>query len=116
MVYELIDRRIVHHKIKQDHAIGAILVTRSVSLGVAATCRQVYEESRPIFASIVEKFILEKTPTIIVDKSILGTYRPGKASYPKNLYFNFMNCLGLANLAALWKLHGDNFEDDYGER
>jgi hypothetical protein len=63
MVYERIDRRIVLHKIKLDRAIGAILIKRSVSLGIAATCRQVYEESRLIFASILENFILEKSPS-----------------------------------------------------
>ncbi|KAF2650629.1 hypothetical protein K491DRAFT_720610 [Lophiostoma macrostomum CBS 122681] len=69
MIYQRLHRRIVYRHIKQGpiQAVHAVLVTRVASLAIAGNCRQIYEESKPTIASILEGFILDKSPSLVLD-------------------------------------------------
>lgn len=67
MVYERLPRQIKHTYISTKYRDnGAIIVTKHLPLALLQTCRTVYAEAESIVKKLIQSFILESNPKLIM--------------------------------------------------
>jgi hypothetical protein len=74
MVYERLPRK-VKHSFFYGHGVKIVIVTRSMSLSILATCQEIRQEATHLVLAAAKKFILDRPVQIVSgDKSIFPQF------------------------------------------